>query len=84
MSRQSISFTEPNAAWLKQKVDVEGEYRSNSDATNDAIRRMREAEAEVEYVRARLIAAENSGFTNLTAAQILEQSKEELRKNGEL
>lgn len=84
MSRQSISFTDPNTEWLKRKVDVEGEYRSNSDAANDAIRRMREAEAEIEYIRAKLIASEQSGFTKLTRDQILEKSKEELRKNGEL
>ena len=32
MPRQSISFTEPSSEWLKCKVEVEGEYRSNSEA----------------------------------------------------
>ncbi len=84
MSRQSISFTAPNTEWLKRKVDVEGEYRSNSDAANDAIRRMREAETETAMIRAKLIASEQSGFTDLNRDEILEKSKEELRKNGEL
>ncbi len=86
MSRQSISFTVPNTKWLKRKVDIEDEYRSNSDAVNDAIRRMREAEAETEikYIRTKLIASEQSGFTDLTREQILEKSREELRENGEL
>jgi antitoxin ParD1/3/4 len=84
MTRQSISFTDPNTEWLHKKVVVEGEYRSNSDAANDAIRRMREAEAETNFIRAKLIAAEKSGFTDLTRGQILEKSKEELRENGEL
>ena len=80
MARQSISLTEPSSAWLKQKVEVEGEYRSNSEAVNDLIRRAREIEA----VRAHLIEAEQSGFTSLTADQILAKSKEELRRDGKL
>jgi antitoxin ParD1/3/4 len=39
MSRQSISFSKPNSEWLKLKVDIEGEYRSNSEAVNDLIRK---------------------------------------------
>ena len=80
MPRQSISLTEPSSAWLKLKVEVEGEYRSNSEAVNDLIRRAREIEA----VRAHLIEAEQSGFTSLSADQILAKSKEELRRDGKL
>ena len=80
MPRQSISLTEPSSAWLKRKVEIEGEYRSNSEAVNDLIRRAREIEA----IRAHLIHAEQSGFTNLTADEILAKSKEELRQDGEL
>lgn len=80
MPRQSISLTEPSSAWLKQKIEVEGEYRSNSEAVNDLIRRAREIEA----VRAHLIEAEQSGFTSLSADQILAKSKEELRRDGKL
>lgn len=80
MPRQSISFTEPNAEWLRQKVDIEGEYRSNSEAVNDLIRKARE----VEVVRARLIEAEQSGFTPLTRDQIRAEIREEMRRNGEL
>lgn len=47
---------------------------------NDLIRRAREIEA----VRAHLIEAEQSGFTSLTADQILAKSKEELRRDGKL
>ena len=78
MPRQSISLTEPSSAWLKQKVEVEGEYRSNSEAVNDLIRR------EIEAIRAHLIEAEQSGFTSLSADQILAKSKEELRRDGKL
>lgn len=80
MPRQSISFTEPNAEWLRQKVDTQGEYRSNSEAVNDLIRKARE----LEVIRARLIEAERSGFTPLSRDQIRAEIREEMQRNGEL
>jgi antitoxin ParD1/3/4 len=80
MARQSISLTDPNTQWLKQKVDIEGEYRSNSEAVNDLIRKARE----IESIRARLIQAERSGFTNGTRDEIRDEVREEMRRNGEL
>lgn len=41
-------------------------------------------EAEREEIRYQLERAEQSGFTDMTADEILAQSKDELRKNGEL
>jgi len=79
MARQSISFTQPNDEWLKAQVDSE-EYTSKSDVVNDLIRKARE----IEYIRAKLIRAEQGGFSDLTAAEILTKSKEELRNNGDL
>ena len=80
MARQSISLTDPNTRWLKQKVDIEGEYRSNSEAVNDLIRKARE----IESVRARLIQAEQSGFTNNTRDEIRAEVREEMRRDAEL
>jgi antitoxin ParD1/3/4 len=80
MPRQSISFTEPNSEWLKLKVDIEGEYKSNSEAVNDLIRKARE----IEDIRARLIQAEQSGFTRLTRDKIRAEITEEMQRNGEL
>jgi antitoxin ParD1/3/4 len=80
MSRQSISFTSPNSEWLNQKVNVEQEYKSNSEAVNDLIRKAREIEA----IRARLIQAEQNGFTKMTREEIRAEIREELRRNGEL
>lgn len=80
MSRQSISFTGPNAEWLKLKVDVEGEYKSNSEAVNDLIRRARE----LENIRARLVHAEQSGFTPLNRDEIRAEIRKEMLRDGEL
>ena len=80
MARQSISFTDPNTEWLNQKVNVEREYRSNSEAVNDLIRKAREIEA----IRAQLIQAELSGFTELDRDEIRAEIEKERRRNGEL
>ena len=79
MTRQSISFTTPNDDWLKAQVESE-EYTSKSDVVNDLIRKARE----IEYIRAKLIRAEQGGFSDLNANEILAKSKEELRRNGRL
>ena len=74
MSRQSISFTKPNDEWLKAQVDKE-EYSSKSELVNDLIRQARKQQVQIDWIRAKLDKAENSGFTNDSKEQILAQSK---------
>ncbi|MEQ9230322.1 MAG: CopG family transcriptional regulator [Cyclobacteriaceae bacterium] len=79
MTRQSISLTEPNELWLKAMIDSQ-EYTSKSEIVNDLIRRAREKEQEkIDFIRAKLVRAENSGFTHLSQKEILAQSKEGLK-----
>jgi len=79
MPRQSISFTPPNEEWLRAQVESQ-EYTSKSDVVNDLIRKARE----IEGIRARLVQAEQSGFTSLGREEILAEAKEEARRNGDL
>lgn len=83
MPRQTIALSEPNHAWLQARVDS-GEFKTQTEAVNDALRRAREIENGVEDIRAKLIRAEQRGFTDISPDQILEQSKKELRKSGDL
>lgn len=83
MPRQSISFTKPNDEWLKAQVDS-GEYTSKSELINDLIRQARKQQKEIDWIRAKLIKSEQSGFTDMTHDEILAQSYEELRRNGQL
>ena len=79
MPRQSISLTPPNDTWLKAQVESE-EFTSKSEVVNDLIRKAREIEA----IRARLMMAEQSGFTTPGRADILAEIKEEARRDGDL
>jgi antitoxin ParD1/3/4 len=77
MARQSISFTKPNDEWLKAQVDKD-EYSSKSELVNDLIRQARKQQAQIDWIRAKLERAEESGFTDDTKEQILAQSKSSL------
>ncbi len=74
MSRQSISFTEPNDAWLKSQVDSK-EYSSKSELINDLIRQARKQQRQIDWISSKIERAEQSGFTSDTKAQILAESK---------
>ncbi len=81
MARQSISLTPPNDEWLKAQVD-NLEYSSKSELVNDLIRKARNQQAEIDWLRTKLERAEKGGFTSDTKEQIL--TKARALVNGEL
>jgi antitoxin ParD1/3/4 len=74
MSRQSISFTEPNDQWLKAQVENQ-EYTSKSELVNDLIRQARNQQTQIDWIKAKIEKAEKSGFTTDSKEEILAQSK---------
>ncbi len=74
MTRQSISFTEPNDNWLKAQIENK-EYSSKSELVNDLIRQARKQQAQINWIASKLEKAEKSGFTSDSKEQILAQSK---------
>lgn len=74
MSRQSISFTKPNDEWLKAQVE-NNEYSSKSEVVNDLIRQARKQQVQIDWIRAKIEKAEQSGFTNKSKETILAESK---------
>ena len=74
MTRQSISFTQPNDEWLKSQVDSK-EYSSKSELVNDLVRQARNQQRQIDWISSKLKSAENSGFTNDSKEQILLESK---------
>ena len=74
MSRQSISFTEPNDDWLRIQVENK-EYSSKSELVNDLIRQARKQQRQIDWISAKLDKAEKSGFTNDSKEQILAKLK---------
>ena len=74
MARQSISFTQPNDDWLKSQIGSK-EYSSKSEIVNDLIRQARHQQQQIDWIKAKIERAENSGFTNDNKAEILAKSK---------
>ncbi len=74
MTRQSISFTEPNDKWLKSQVESK-EYSSKSELINDLVRQARKQQRQIDWLKSKLESAEKSGFTNDSKEQILLSSK---------
>jgi len=87
MKRQSISFTEPNDEWLTAQVESK-EYSSKSEVVNDLIRRARKNNREAEYIRAKLIASEQSvqkeGWVEDSPQEIRDGFKTKARNSGKL
>lgn len=77
MSRQSISFTQPNDDWLKAQVESQ-EYSSKSELINDLIRQAKKQQRQIDWIKSKLERAENSRFTSDSKEQILAQSKNQL------
>lgn len=82
MTRQSISFTEPNDSWLNSLIESK-EYRSKSEIINDLIRRERANQNNL-MILSKLINSENSGFVAQSANEIKEEFKAELKLNDQL
>ena len=79
MSRQSISFTEPNDKWLKAQIESQ-EYTSKSELINDLIRQARQQQVQIDWIKTKIEHAEKSGFTEMSQSEILALSKS--RSNG--
>ncbi|MDD2942949.1 MAG: type II toxin-antitoxin system ParD family antitoxin [bacterium] len=83
MVKKSITVTDQQEKWIQSQMAT-GAYGTDSELIREALREKQNRTDEIEYIRARLIASEQSGFTKLSPNEILEKSKEELRKNGDL
>lgn len=75
MPRQSITLSEQNDTWLKSHVDEIRDYSNKSELINDLIRQAIRAEA----INLKLKVAENSGFINQNASEMLKEFKSDIK-----
>ncbi|MGH1350298.1 MAG: ribbon-helix-helix domain-containing protein [Methyloligellaceae bacterium] len=83
MTKQSINFTPPNEAWLKEKVEGK-EYTSKTELVNDLIRREREREDKYNQLKQAIEYGLISGISDKTPEDIKNDVIQRLRKNGKL
>ncbi len=81
--KTTLSLTYQDRQWIDSIVSS-GEYVSSSEYVRNLIRRDKEQRSQIEAIRAKLVKAEQSGFTDLTADEILANFKDEARRDGKL
>jgi len=62
--RKTITLTDQQVAWVKSQIEA-GYYTNDSELIRDLIRREQERSAEIEAIRAALVAGEDSGEPKL-------------------
>lgn len=83
MVKKSITVTDQQEAWIQAQL-AKGHYATDSEIVREALREKQERLAEIEAIRAKLIAAEAGGFSDKSAEDIRAQVKEEMRRSEEL
>ncbi|MDY6922319.1 MAG: type II toxin-antitoxin system ParD family antitoxin [Pseudomonadota bacterium] len=85
MVKKSITVTDQQDSWIKAQIE-KGHYGNESEVVRELIRerqlREQESEREIEALRAMLIQAEQSGFTDQSPEEILREIKNGLGRNA--
>lgn len=77
MTRQSVSFTSPNNNWIESQVE-KNEYKNKSELINDLVRKARLKQEKIDFIREKLIKAEQNEFVPQDQDEILEEIKKGL------
>jgi len=85
MVKKSITITDQQDSWIKAQIE-RGHYGNESEVVRELIRerqlREQESNRELEAIRAKLIRAEQSGFTEQSPAEILKEIKNGLGRDA--
>lgn len=85
MVKKSITVTDQQDSWIKAQIEM-GHYGNESEIIRELIRerqlREQETSREIEAIRAKLIKAEKSGFTDQSPVEILKEIKNGLGRDG--
>ena len=85
MVKKSITVTDQQDGWIKAQIKT-GHFGNESEVVRELIRERQEKEAvnNIEVIRAKLIKAEENGFTDQSPEEILKEIKLGLGRNAKL
>jgi len=87
MVKKIITITEQQDGWIKAQIKT-GHFGNESEVVRELIRerqlREQETASDIEAIRAKLVKAEESGFTDQSPEEILKEIKNGLGRNAEL
>lgn len=78
MVKKSITVTDQQEAFIQTQLAT-GRYASDSEVIREALREKELRVAEIDQLRARLLASEKSGISNRTPEQIRAAAKSRLK-----
>ncbi len=78
MRRKTITVTEQQDSWIKSQVDS-GQYGNDSEYLRELIRLDQEHKLKLEILRSALIEGEESGISERSMADILDDAKKRHR-----
>lgn len=85
MVKKSITVTDQQDSWIKAQIEM-GYYGNESEVVRELIRerQLREQEAAmgIELIRGKLIQAEQSGFSEQSTEDLLQEIKKGLGRNA--
>lgn len=87
MVKKSITVTDQQESWIQAQMAT-GQYATDSELIREALREKEKRTAEIDHIRAKLIAAERSveqqGWVEKTPEEMLNGFKENARRDGKL
>ena len=78
--KKSITVTERHEAFIQAQLAT-GQYASDSEVIREALREKEMRVAEIDMLRAKLMASEQSGLSERTPADVREAAKARLKRN---
>ncbi len=81
MVKKSITVTDQHDAFIQAQIAT-GQYASDSEVIREALREKEMRMAEIDALRAKLVASEQSGISERSAEQIRSAAKERLKQHG--
>lgn len=87
MVKKSITVTDQQESWIQAQIAT-GQYATDSELIREALREKEMRTMENEYIRTKLIAAEQSveqhGWVEKTPEEMLDGFKAKARRDGKL
>jgi antitoxin ParD1/3/4 len=80
MVKKSITVTDQHEAFIQAQLST-GQYASDSEIIREALREKELRTAEIDMLRAKLVASEQSGTSSRTPEQIRQETKARLKAN---
>ena len=81
--RKTVMLTDRQEQWLRARI-ARGDFASDSEYIGELIRRDQEESAKLQALKSAIHAGLESGVSDKTVPQIMEEAEARLRANGRL